>query len=507
MTRHAHNFFNVLDYGAVGNGQTLNTTAIQSTIEACSQSGGGTVYIPAGVYLTGSIFLKSNLTLHLDAGATLLGSKHLADFPIIDNRWEGINQKTYAPLIGGDHLNNIAITGRGTIDGSGAHWWEKHRAKTLAHPRPRLISFCHCTNILIEGITATNSPSWTINPIYCENVTIDKVTILNPPDSPNTDGINPDSCRNVHIANCHLDVGDDCITIKSGTEDGGRDKLSPCENITITNCTMVHGHGGVVIGSEMSGGVRNVVISNCVFTGTDRGIRLKSRRGRGGLVEDIRVTNVVMKDVLCPFIMNLYYGCGAWGAKRIADKNPYPVTEGTPRFRRIYFSNITAREIKYAAGFIYGLAEMPVEDVSFSDISVSMALEAEAGVPAMAPNLEPMQRAGFFTCNVQGLRFHNVEVTYQNGAALSLVDGADVDVNACTMRTPCVDAPLIYMRNVERAYIHGCQATPGTGTFLQLEGQNTRAIILGSNNLTQARQPIDLANNVPANTVLWKNDQ
>ena len=414
--------FNVLDYGALGDGQTLDSPAIQAAIDACSHAGGGTVYFPAGNYVTGSLFLRDNITLQIDAGATLLGSADENDYPVIRARWEGVERETYAPVVTGNNLHNIAITGRGTINGRGAPWWERHRAKALQYPRPRLISFESCANVLIEGVTLTNSPSWTINPVRCENVTVDKVTIVNPPDSPNTDGINPDSCRNVHISNCHVDVGDDCVTIKSGTEAAGRENLSPCENITVTNCTMVHGHGGVVIGSEMSGSVRNVVISNCIFVGTDRGIRLKSRRGRGGIVEDIRVTNIVMQDVLCPFTMNLYYHIGVKGNKDIADKRPHPVDEGTPRFRRIHFSHITARAAKYAAAFLYGLPEMPLEDVSFDDISISMSPDAPAGEPDMADDIEPMQRAGFFVRHARRLRLRDVEITGQLGPPFMLID-------------------------------------------------------------------------------------
>jgi polygalacturonase len=494
---HPQPFFNILDYGAISNHQTLNTCAIQSAIEACNLAGGGTIYVPAGAYVTGSIVLRSNITLYLDAGAVLLGSEQFSDYPIIEDRWEGREQKTYAPLITGRNLHNVAVMGRGTIDGRGAFWWKPFRERLLEYARPRLIGLTDCTNVLIEGITLTNSPAWTINPIRCENVTIDRVTIVNPSNSPNTDGINPDSCRNVHISNCHIDVGDDCITIKSGRENEAHGKLIPCENITITNCTMDHGHGGVVIGSEMSGDAKNIVISNCVFTGTDRGIRLKSRRGRGGIVEDIRVTNIVMNKVLCPFIMNLFYaGDGFWEAKELFEKDPYPITEGTPRFRRIHFSHITAREVEYAAGFIYGLPEMSIEDVSFSDISVFMALDAEAGVPAMAPDMEPMQRAGFFVRNVQRLRFHNVEVTDQNGAALRLIDVADVEINACTTRTPSTDSPIVQMKNANNVFIHNCQATPGTGAFLELEGEHTRGVVLSNNNLAQAQRPIDLAKDI-----------
>jgi polygalacturonase len=210
--------FNIRNYGAAGDGQALDTPAIQAAIDACAQSGGGTVYVPAGNYVTGSLFLKSNITLFLDAGATLLGSQETADYPAINSRWEGATRKAHAPLIGGDDLENIAVVGRGTIDARGEFWWKMHRERALDHPRPRLISFGRCTNVLIEGITLTNSPSWTLHPFNCENVTVNKITIINPADSPNTDGINPESCCNVHISNCHVDVGDDCVTIKSGTE-------------------------------------------------------------------------------------------------------------------------------------------------------------------------------------------------------------------------------------------------------------------------------------------------
>lgn len=413
---------NIKDFGAVGDGVKLNTQAIQSAIDSCAQAGGGTVLIPAGKFVTGALFLRDNVTLHLESGAVMLGSERAQDYPTIRARWEGREQETHAPLIGGVGLHHIAVAGRGTIDGRGAIWWKMHREKTLDYPRPRLISFSDCSNVLIQGVTATNSPAWTINPVRCENVTVDKVTIVNPADSPNTDGINPDSCRNVHISNCHVDVGDDCITIKSGIETELPDKRAPCENITVTNCTMVHGHGGVVIGSEMSGDVRQVVISNCVFVGTDRGIRMKSRRGRGGVIEDIRVTNVIMRDVLCPFTMNLYYNSRAKGNQDVADKRARPVDAGTPRLRRIHFSHITARDAHYAAAFLYGLPEMPIEDVSFSDVSISMSPNAQPGNPDMADDLDPLCRAGFFARNVRGLCLSGVDITGQSGEKLMLKD-------------------------------------------------------------------------------------
>jgi len=497
----ARSVFNVRDYGATGGGETSDTAAIQSAIEACHEQGGGAVFIPAGHYVTGSLVLRSHITLHLDAGATLLGSEDPADYPIVANRWEGSEQPTHASLITGEGLTQIAIVGRGTVDGRGAGWWRRFRDGALQFPRPRLIAFNNCSNILIEGITATNSPSWTINPVRCENVAVTNVTVINPPDSPNTDGINPDSCSNVRISNCYVSVGDDCITLKSGSEAGASGARAPCRDITITNCTMTHGHGGVVIGSETSGGVRNVVISNCIFVGTDRGIRLKSRRGRGGVVEDIRADNIVMTDVLCPFTMNLYYAPGAWGNKLIADKRPQPVNEGTPRFRRIHLSHITAHNVKVAAAFLYGLAEMPIEDISLSDVSISLSPEAESGYADMADDLELMQRAGLFVRNAHHLRLHNVEVTGQLGPALRLADSTDVEISAVTTHTPPNDAPAFQFANVQNGFVHGCQAQAGTDVFLAVEGERTGGIVLRGNHLARARQAIRIAAEVDPSAI------
>lgn len=399
-----------------------DTRALQERIDAAARQGGGTVRLAAGRYVSGSIELRSDVTLELEAGAVLAGSEDPADYPLVESRWEGTHQVTHAPLIGGSGLRNVAVTGRGTVDGQGAGWWKGHRSKTLTHPRPRLISIAESSNVLIEGITAVNSPAWTIHPVRCENVTVDKVTIRNPADSPNTDGINPDSCRYVHISNCHIDVGDDCIVIKSGRENDAVDRRAPCENITITNCTMAHGHGGVVIGSEMSGDVRNVVISNCVFIGTDIGLRFKTRRGRGGVIEDVRATNIVMRDVQVPFTMNLFYNVFAKGSEYVADKRPRAIDAGTPRLRRVQFAQITAGDAHYAAAFLYGLPEMPIEDVMFRDVSIAMSEDARSGVPEHLDDVPPMSRVGFFARNVRGLRFEGVDVSGQLGEKFLLTD-------------------------------------------------------------------------------------
>lgn len=386
--------------GANPSGEKLNTGLINKTIEELNANGGGTLFFPAGKYLTGAIKLKSNITIELEAGALLLFSDDFEDYlPFVEMRYEGILMKSFSPLIYASDAENITIKGEGKIDGQGKKWWDEfyrvivdlkangmrdlnkyqpmwdkaNDVKALYAEtnedyintlkrrffRPPFIQPIRCKNFRIEGITIVNSPFWTVNPEFCENVTIDRVTINNPP-SPNTDGINPESCKYVHISNCHISVGDDCITLKSGRDLQGRKLNAPNENITITNCTMLSGHGGVVIGSEMSGGVKKVVISNCVFDGTDRGIRIKSTRGRGGVVEDIQITNIVMKNIKQEaIIMDMLY------SKMPAE----PLSERTPIFRNINISNMTASNVQIPIK-IRGLEESPITDISLTNINI-----------------------------------------------------------------------------------------------------------------------------------------
>ena len=416
--------FNVKQFGAAGDGETLATAQLQAAIDTCARGGGGTVLVPAGGYVTGTLWMRSRVTLHLEAGATLLGSERPDDFPIWASEWEGPGVKPgRAALICGEGLEDVAITGRGTIDGRGRMWWDSQRREPGVLRRPLLVRLVDSRNVLVEGVTLRNSPMWTLSPLACDNVAVRGVTIHNPPDSPNTDGINPDSCRNVRISDCHVDVGDDCVTIKSGKEDDGRRELRPCENIAVTNCTLVHGHGGVVIGSEISGSVRNVVIGNCVFVGTDRGLRIKARRGRGGVVEDVRASNLIMDGVLCPIVVNLFYGCGAWGESKVTDMNARPVDAGTPRFRRISVSHITARRAKYAAAYILGLPEMAVEDVTISDAVLELDPEnTEAGQPAMASVCAEHCRAGVIARYTRRLTLRHVKVGNPIGPAVESQD-------------------------------------------------------------------------------------
>lgn len=422
--------FDITQFGADPTGATLSTSAFATSIQACLDNGGGTVYVPAGTFLSGAIELKSNVHLYLSAGARLAFSQNFSDYPVILSQWEGAEQQAYMPMIYGKNSESVSITGQGTLDGQGEFWWKQFKAGALSLPRPRLVSFEDCSRITIDGIRLINSPAWTVNPIRCNNVTINNVTIINPADSPNTDGINPDSSKNVHISNCHVDVGDDCITIKSGTEKCPT--MVSCENITIVNCTLVHGHGGVVIGSEMSGGVRNVVISNCVFEGTDRGIRMKTRRGRGGVVEDIIVSNLVMNHVICPIVIHQYYFCGERGNDQaVQDRSPQHVTSATPVFRNIRFCNIIARNAHAAAAFIFGLPEMPVSQITFSYVTISMSENASEGLPAMMSGLQPMKKQGIYCCNIQDVCFDHVTIYEQEGPAITLDNSHGIRLSSC----------------------------------------------------------------------------
>ena len=379
----------MLKSGAKADGKTLNTMLINHTVDRLSQAGGGTLFFPAGTYLTGAIRLKSNITLELEAGATLLFS---------------VMMKSFSPLTSAMDAENITIKGEGTLDGQGKAWWteffriyvdlEKNGMRELNkyQPlwerendvealyaetnedwhgtlkrrffRPPFIQPVRCRRVRIEGVKIINSPFWTVNPEFCDNVVVTGVTIHNVP-SPNTDGINPESCRNVHVSDCHISVGDDCITLKSGRDAQARRLGVPCENITITNCTMLSGHGGVVIGSEMSGSVRKVTISNCVFDGTDRGIRIKSTRGRGGVVEDIRVSNIIMSNIKREaVVLNLKY----------SEMPVEPMSERTPLFRDISISGLTAVGVKTPVKIV-GLEEAPVTDIILRDINVKNARE------------------------------------------------------------------------------------------------------------------------------------
>ncbi len=372
--------YNVLDYGVIADGTTNNTAAINALTKSLDGKG-GTVYFPAGKYVSGSILLYDDMTLLLDGGAVILGSENFDDFPKIE--LEGFTRGTRHGLISAVKRRNIRIKG-GRIDGRGKYFWDNMESD---YERPRTVNQILCRDIEISDIIIENSPCWTVHPLMCENVSIHGVTIRNPYDSPNTDGINPESCKNVRITDCHIDVGDDCITIKAGTELDPLMCARPCENIVVQGCTMAHGHGGVVIGSEMSGGVKNLTVANCIFQNTERGIRVKTRRKRGGYVKNASFSNILMENVGAVITMNGYYCCvcGEYPFPKeiLFDEGPQPVDEMTPCFSDIRISGITARGVTGVGIYLYGLPESPIRDVSISDVSMEI-IGCDGGFPPVA---------------------------------------------------------------------------------------------------------------------------
>ncbi|WP_159520511.1 glycoside hydrolase family 28 protein [Sunxiuqinia indica] len=399
-TGYAQNVINVLDYGAQNDGVYKNTVAIKAAIEEASSQGGGTVYFPAGDYLTGPIHLKSNITLHIDAGAIVKFSEDFDDYlPMVPTRFQGVNGIGFSPLIYGNNLQNVSIIGMGTIDGQGEVWqkaikairknkkegiinepnkWQKIFAQNnpdktnldqSGFQRPLFIQFLNSSRIKIKDIKIVNAPFWTVHFVDCENVAVDGVYIKNPEESSNTDGINPESSRNVKITNCVIDVGDDCIAIKSGKGAEARENYKPSKNIQISNCTMIHGAAGVAIGSEMSAGVEDVVISNCIIENTGKGIHIKTNRERGGSIKNIRVNNIIIRNILYCFdgfpaaihINAMYYD---------KDSTQFmPVTKSTPKIENIHFSNISMADIKYPV-YLYGLGESNFRNLSFSNFNI-----------------------------------------------------------------------------------------------------------------------------------------
>ncbi len=471
--------YDVRRYGAAGNGRALDTAAIQKAVDACAAGGGGTVLMPAGRYLTGPVFLKSCVQVQIESGATLLGSTNFSHYPVIQGRWEGIERKIYASLFTGRGLHHVSITGRGTVDGQGAAWWEASR-KTLdlrkklglrgrepdnppeaplRWPRPRLINLYNCTNVLIRDLTLRNSPSWQVHPVYCENVTLDNLTILASIPSPNTDAVDPDSCRNVRISNCHFDVGDDCIVIKSGYNEDGRRVGIPCENVVVCNCTFSHGHGGVVIGSEMSGSVRNVTVANCVFDGTQRGIRVKTAPGRGGVVEYFRASNLVMRN-----LSDAAFSVTAAYADSQTDAKAEAAAESVPHLRHFCWGDVSVVKAKKVAD-LSGLANSPLEDIRLY-------------------NVQAAGTTGGIRCeNAKDVVLEEISLQPESGPAVEARSVRSLSVIRMAVENPNEGVPAVLFTGVTRALVEGCKVTAGSGVFVGLAGDANRDVAVERNRL------------------------
>jgi polygalacturonase len=444
------NTVNLKKYGAVGDGVTLNTKAFAKAIDALSKKGGGHLVVPQGVWLTGPIVLKSNIDLHLEVGAVIQFSGDEALYPIIKTSFEGLDTRRCQSPLSANGCENISITGKGVIDGNGQCWRPVKKGKVtegqwkevLARPggveskkgywvpnqayadaeksanmnvpkaqteeewnaikrflRPVMISLVNCKNVLLQGVIFQNSPAWNIHPLMCENVILDDVLARNPSFAQNGDALDLESCKNALIVNSKFDAGDDGICIKSGKDADGRRRGIPCENVVVDGCTVFAGHGGFVVGSEMSGGVKNILVKNCQFLGTDVGLRFKSTRGRGGIVENIFINNISMTDIKTDAItFNMYYG-GKSVAEMLADgDNPdnvtkAPVTEETPIFRNIDIKDVICNGAGRAMEF-NGLPEMPIKGIRLQNIQIQAKSDAVFN-------------------NCQDIRQSNVKITVQ----------------------------------------------------------------------------------------------
>lgn len=426
---------NILKYGAKADGVTLNTASINKAIAACSAKGGGIVLIPQGLWLTGPLVMQSNVNLHISRAALLQFTDDKSQYKLVEGNYEGHAAVRNESPISGTNLINIAITGEGIIDGHGEVWraiskdrlteaeWNKlvssggvvsengkswypsqsyvsglktpgagviGNGKTIRDNepfkdffRPNMLVLTNCKKVLLQGVTLQNSPAWDIHTLLCEDLSVQNVRVRNAWNAQNGDGIDVESCRNVLIEGSTFDAGDDGICIKSGRDEEGRKRGKPTENVIVRDNVVYRAHGGFVIGSEMSGGARNIFVSNCTFIGTDIGLRFKTTRGRGGVVENIFIKNISMKDIVHEAIMfDMYYGGKSPGeADDVNDQAVIPVTEATPSFRKFYVDNVVCNGAEKAL-MIRGLPEMGIKDIyiensTFKTVKGADVIEAQ----------------------------------------------------------------------------------------------------------------------------------
>jgi len=480
---------NISAFGGIGNGQFKNTSAFKRAIDELAKKGGGTLVVPQGIWLTGPIKLKSNINLKLKKGALIQFSRDYDDYPLVETSFEGLDTRRCQSPVSGKNLKNIAITGQGCIDGSGDAWrpvkkqkvtesqWKKIIAKGGAFKRsdywfssekalkgdaisdmnvpgnlkteeewqsikdflrPAMISLIECENVLLQGVCFSNSPSWNIHPLMCRNLIVDNVIVRNPSYAQNGDGLDLESCENAIIVNSKFDVGDDGICIKSGKDEDGRRRGIPTKNVIVDNCVVYKGHGGFVVGSEMSGGVKNIKVSNCSFLGTDVGLRFKSRRGRGGVVENIFVSNISMQNIVTDALsFNLYYGGNSPSVELIRSKksdeesaNIPPVNEETPCFRNLFFKDIVSVNSRRAM-FFNGLPEMKISGIQIENVCMSAQFGAKF-------------------CESENISLKNIFISPLSGSALSIENVSNMEFVNVTYPDTLKIALEIWNTNINR---------------------------------------------------------
>lgn len=414
----------VRDFGAKGDGVTDDTAMLQAAILCCPA--GGRVLIPAGEYATGPLFLRSHMMLEIADGAVLKLLTDRMKFPILPEcipaenpdgevlmgLWEGNSEEGFASALTAFDTEDTTIIGEGVIDGRGGEgdWWVNPKEKRIAR-RGHLLYTQRCKGLTVQGITFMNSPSWNLHPAFSEDLDFIDIQIRAPYESPNTDGFDPECCRNVRLLGTEISVGDDCIALKSGKIRIGKKYRHPCENVEIAWSAMLDGHGGVTLGSEMAGGIRNVRVHHCYMRGNDRGLRIKTRRGRGkdGVIDDILFEKVRMDGVKMPLIVNSMYFCDPDGhSEWVQTREKQPVDDTTPRIGTIRFEQVEATGCKACAGYVLGLPEKPAEHIALKDCSFSFDPAAEPLVPVMAEQVEKCCRRGLILKNVDKVTLDHV---------------------------------------------------------------------------------------------------
>ncbi|MCD7812508.1 MAG: glycoside hydrolase family 28 protein [Lachnospiraceae bacterium] len=433
---------NVRSFGAKGDGESDDTVCIQAAIMACPAN--GRVLIPVGTYRITSIFLKSGVRIELRKDACLRAFTERSRFAIFPGSvettdgkeeyqlgsWEGNPLPMFTGIITGVDVSDVVIYGEGSIDGAAGYenWWKNEKVMETAW-RPRLLFLNRCENIRVQGLLLHDSPSWTVHPYFSEELLFCDFAIENPQVSPNTDGIDPESCRDVTICGVRFTLGDDCIAVKSGKIYMGKKYKTPSSNIRIYQCLMENGHGAVTVGSEMAGGVNGLVVEKCRFYHTDRGLRIKTRRGRGkdAVLDNIIFRDLLMDQVMSPFTANAFYFCDPDGRTEfVRSREKYPVDEGTPSMKRFYFENIRATNCHVAALWFEGLPEQKIEQMEMRNIEISFADDAKCDVPIMSEGVDACSKRGIFVRNVKKLILDHVTIEGCEGELLELHDVEEV---------------------------------------------------------------------------------
>lgn len=433
---------NVRQFGAVGDGVHDDTAAIQAAILHCTEN--GRVLIPAGRYWTLPLMLKSHIRVEVCKDAVLLLETDRNKFPILPGMilsqdetddlnlgsWEGNPLDMYAAFISGKDVEDVVLYGEGVLDGQGdqGDWWVNCKVRRGAW-RPRMLFLNNCRQVTVQGLNFRNSPSWNLQPYFSKELRFLNISVNAPANSPNTDGFDPESCEDILLAGAHFSLGDDCIALKSGKLYMGRRYKTPCQRIEISHCLMENGHGGMTCGSEMAGGIQHVHLHDCLMRNTDRGLRIKTRRGRGeqGVIDDIVFENVLMEHVGTPYVVNCMYFCDPDGkSDYVQSREKQVVDERTPRIGTVAFRHVKATDVT-CAGYVLGLPEKPIGQVLMEDVAFSCAEDAKEMQPAMANDVPYVTRKGLVVNNVEKLAMHHVTITGQKGSQVECLGVHDIE--------------------------------------------------------------------------------